>query len=73
MAATADCYLAHCAREQLVDLDACRAQLGRYFSLLRDINDLDFNIEVNSMDEDVRRRNILLDDLRIETENMPSP
>jgi len=47
LAAAADCYLAHCAPEQLVDLEACRAQTGRYFSILRDINDLEFNIELN--------------------------
>jgi hypothetical protein len=48
LAATADCYLSHCSREQPVDLDACAAQLGRFYTILRDLNDIEFALALNN-------------------------
>ena len=57
MAATVDCYITHADPTRHPGLGEGAAEIGHFYSLLRDINDLDFEIELSGPEgRDAHRR-----------------
>jgi exonuclease III len=74
LAATIDCYLSHAAPTPGVDLEQGTREVGQLYSLLRDINDIEFDIALNgnSLVKEglLREKNNDLTDL---VNNLPTP
>jgi len=72
-AATVDCYLNHAAPDPNLDLEQRKLELGNFISILRQINDLEFDNELNQVGAGDNNMQLLLDSLARARRILPDP